>query len=285
MRRDQMDENYFYDDMSGPYRDGREWHLSDDHAYTGDRYSSDRGFQNYGQLESRHDRYYPSEHDREIARNYTSSDNGRIASGKKMDTRRPYGRSYPDPQPLRTFSPMKNHWNSDYGNSMYQQGMAGRTWAGSERADMLNEEARAARSRSSFGHGFDTSYGTGSTYGSSYYSSGRNDERSEGHYGKGPKGWRRSDEKIREEVCEGLYRDRNVDASSVEVSVKDGCVTLSGSVDSRSAKRAAEDCIEKISGVEDVQNELRVKKDNGLIGEGQTYTRGNTSTDKVSRAS
>lgn len=77
-------------------------------------------------------------------------------------------------------------------------------------------------------------------------------------FGKGPKGWKRSDEMIREDVCEALYRDVEVDASSIEVSVKDALVTLKGHVENRHSKKEAEKCVENISGVEDVYNELKV---------------------------
>lgn len=82
------------------------------------------------------------------------------------------------------------------------------------------------------------------------------------HFGKGPKGWKRSDEIMREDVCEALYRDPYIDASDIEVSVKDSCVHLRGTVDSRDVKRAAEDCAERLLGVEDVRNELSVKRAN-----------------------
>ena len=79
-----------------------------------------------------------------------------------------------------------------------------------------------------------------------------------GHYGKGPKGYRRTDERIKEDVCEALYLHRGIDASSVEVSVKDGFVTLSGEVESRDIKRRIEDEIEHLSGVDDVINQIKV---------------------------
>ncbi len=80
----------------------------------------------------------------------------------------------------------------------------------------------------------------------------------EGFFGKGPKGYRRSDERIKEEVCEALYRDKHVDASEIEVDVKEGLVTLSGTVDSRQMKRGAEECIEHLAGVTDVHNRIRI---------------------------
>lgn len=49
------------------------------------------------------------------------------------------------------------------------------------------------------------------------------------------------------------------------MSVKDGSITLKGSVESRDVKREAERCVENLRGVSDVQNEIRVKqKENGL---------------------
>ena len=79
------------------------------------------------------------------------------------------------------------------------------------------------------------------------------------HRGRGPKGYTRSDERIREDVNDRLTDDPYVDASEIEVSVSSCEVTLSGTVDSREAKRRAEDCAESVSGVKHVQNNLRVQ--------------------------
>jgi hypothetical protein len=78
--------------------------------------------------------------------------------------------------------------------------------------------------------------------------------------GKGPRGYRRSDERIREEVCEILVRDSRVDASEIEVEVKEGSVFLLGSVDSRLTKRLAEFAVEDLWGVKDVINQLKILK-------------------------
>lgn len=77
--------------------------------------------------------------------------------------------------------------------------------------------------------------------------------------GVGPRGYKRSDDRIYEEVCEVLAQDPGIDASDIDVGVKDGTVTLAGSVDSRFAKRQVEDCIEGVSGVNDVINNIRVE--------------------------
>lgn len=79
------------------------------------------------------------------------------------------------------------------------------------------------------------------------------------HFGKGPRNWKKSDERIKEEICEALYYDRFVDASDIEVQVEDGVVFLRGWVESREAKREAEKCIEDVVGVFDVRNELHMR--------------------------
>jgi hypothetical protein len=76
--------------------------------------------------------------------------------------------------------------------------------------------------------------------------------------GRGPRGYRRSDERIREEVCERLTDAFDVDASEVDVQVENGEVTLGGSVTSRHAKRRVEDIADAIHGVADVHNQLRI---------------------------
>ena len=77
--------------------------------------------------------------------------------------------------------------------------------------------------------------------------------------GKGPKNYVRSDERIREDVCEHLSYHPYIDASDIEVSVREGEVTLTGTVDGRMVKRAAEECCDHVRGVTDVHNHLRVR--------------------------
>src|SRR5262249_7620678 len=79
------------------------------------------------------------------------------------------------------------------------------------------------------------------------------------HRGKGPKGYKRSDERIKEDVSEALKNDSDVDASNIEIDVQGGEVTLRGEVQSRREKRAAEDCAQDVAGVDDVTNQLRVR--------------------------
>ena len=79
--------------------------------------------------------------------------------------------------------------------------------------------------------------------------------------GRGPKDYQRSDDRVREEICDCMTDDPMLDASEITVAVSNGEVTLSGSVASRDQKRRAEDVAERISGVKDVTNQLRVSRE------------------------
>lgn len=79
------------------------------------------------------------------------------------------------------------------------------------------------------------------------------------HRGKGPKGYTRSDDRIREDVSDALMQDGDLDASDIEVTVKKGEVTLQGQVADRADKRRAEERAEACAGVQDVQNNLKVR--------------------------
>jgi hypothetical protein len=76
--------------------------------------------------------------------------------------------------------------------------------------------------------------------------------------GVGPRGYKRPDARIWEDVCERLTADADVDASDITVDVSQGEVTLRGTVESRRVKRRAEDLAEDVSGVRDVHNHLRL---------------------------
>lgn len=76
--------------------------------------------------------------------------------------------------------------------------------------------------------------------------------------GQGPRGYQRSDERIREEISDRLMEHGELDASEIEVAVDKGEVTLSGTVPDRWTKRMAEDVAEQCMGVRDVMNQLRV---------------------------
>jgi len=76
--------------------------------------------------------------------------------------------------------------------------------------------------------------------------------------GIGPKGYHRSDERIKDDINDRLSDDPYVDASDVEVLVENGEVTLSGRVMSKAIKRRAEDIAESVSAVSNVENRIRI---------------------------
>jgi hypothetical protein len=90
--------------------------------------------------------------------------------------------------------------------------------------------------------------------------------------GKGPKGYKRSDDRIREEVNDMLLGAYELDSENIEVSVKDGEVTLTGTVSDRNDKWEAEQLASAVLGVDEVINQLRVKRSS----EGESSQQGGT---------
>ncbi|MGK8206052.1 BON domain-containing protein [Burkholderia cenocepacia] len=86
---------------------------------------------------------------------------------------------------------------------------------------------------------------------------------------RGPKGYTRSDERIREDVCERLAHAFEIDVSDVSVQVQEGCVTLDGTVPARWMKHGIEDLADDCLGVRDVDNRVRVRRederDTGMV--------------------
>ena len=89
--------------------------------------------------------------------------------------------------------------------------------------------------------------------------------------GRGPRGYSRSDDRIREDVCDRLTDDPWIDATDIEVRVQNGEVTLTGLVRERKDKRFAEDLVDDLPGVREVHNQLRVAS-------GHDVTRGSMDT-------
>lgn len=78
------------------------------------------------------------------------------------------------------------------------------------------------------------------------------------HRGKGPKNFRRSDERILEDVCEYLEDDGRIDASEIEVNINQGVITLTGPIESRKMKKFIENQVDHCRGVRDVRNNLEI---------------------------
>ncbi|MCO4891507.1 BON domain-containing protein [Cupriavidus sp. WGtm5] len=75
----------------------------------------------------------------------------------------------------------------------------------------------------------------------------------------GPKNYRRGDDRVHDEVCDRLAHAHELDVSEVTVRVQDGLVTLEGHVGDRRSKYDIEAIAERVFGVQDVINHIRVR--------------------------
>lgn len=91
--------------------------------------------------------------------------------------------------------------------------------------------------------------------------------------GRGPKGYQRSDARIREDICDRLMMSW-MNAENVDVLVRDGEVTLQGTVKSRDEKRAIEALAEAVLGVKDITNALRLERAEQVRTEARPEQRG-----------
>jgi osmotically-inducible protein OsmY len=98
--------------------------------------------------------------------------------------------------------------------------------------------------------------------------------------GRGPRGYKRSDDRIHDDINDRLTDDPYLDASDIDVSVNNCEVTLSGRVDTRLAKRRAEYIAEWVTGVTNVQNNLRVDQESRTA----DITTGTTTTTATTEA-
>jgi hypothetical protein len=86
----------------------------------------------------------------------------------------------------------------------------------------------------------------------------RQQGRAQRRYPLGPKGYTRSDERLREDISERLMQAYHIDSSEVTVQVQGGKVVLEGTVPNRYMKHAIEDIADAAPGVQDVDNRMRV---------------------------
>jgi osmotically-inducible protein OsmY len=152
-----------------------------------------------------------------------------------------------------------------FGRSGGQGGMGGRG---------MHEGGSAGQS----GYGGGSTYGMSGGQGGVGTSMGRGQATQRG-VGRGPKGYKRSDERIREDICDRLMQNDDLDSSDVEVQVSGGEVTLQGTVESRQMKHVIENIVDSVQGVQEVHNQLRVKRagQGQETGEDKTGAQGQTS--------
>ena len=75
----------------------------------------------------------------------------------------------------------------------------------------------------------------------------------------------RTDDLIAEDVLAGLEAAEEIDAAVVDIYVENGVVSLNGTVDSYAIKKLATKIAERVEGVTEVHNHLRIRKDAGVL--------------------
>lgn len=199
---------------------------------------------------STHSDYETNDRNRQPSR-YSSLDEDRYSGdrgSRNMDRSGSSSERFGYPSSMNAWSGSDRSYNSGK-----TAGRMGQSSFGTQDHDSSNPHSYGQAGSSAFG-----SFGEGSLDRAERSDWGTSSSQS--FHGKGPKGYKRSDDRIKEDVCETLARDHRIDASDIEVTVEDAMVTLSGTVDSREIKRAAEMVIENLSGVADVRNDIKVKK-------------------------
>jgi hypothetical protein len=176
---------------------------------------------------------------------------------------RDYGRGYDEDRWRSGQGYSGGMYNRDYGSYGRGYDEDRWRWGGQNYSGGMHN-----RDYGSYGRGYDEDrWRSGQGYSGSSYSAPTSWTYTEywyipgPHTGRGPKGYQRSDERIKEDVCERLMQHGQIDASDMEIDVQNGEVTLRGTVDQRQAKRMAEDAAESVSGVREVRNELRVRQE------------------------
>jgi osmotically-inducible protein OsmY len=277
-----------YDDRYGRGGYRRDRDRADDRGYAERAGDEVRSW--FGDDEAQRRRNLDELHDRQHERTYSSDWDRRDwqrdrsdwdRSSAHADWRRPGSRD--DSNRQQDWS--RSNWNpSNWGQSHWNAESRPSDW---HRPEYVSAANRDAMRRSSAQGGWDRERGNRSyedawRYGNREYYDYQptrpsrewslDDGRTEfggQRYGRGPKGYQRSDSRINEDVCDRLtYSD--VDAENIEVRVQNGEVTLSGWVRERWDKRRAEDVAEDVAGVRDVHNNIRVNRETRGIGQSDT---------------
>jgi osmotically-inducible protein OsmY len=175
-------------------------------------------------------------------------------------------------QQERDFGSYRDRNTSDYGNygrsyygsqPSYGRGQAdeSRQWR-SQQGSYGNRDDYGSRSAGvdslAGAYGRDPQ-GSSRNYGRSYGQNFGSSSGTQSFRGRGPQGYQRSDERLKEMICERLTDDPAIDASNVTIDVTGQVVKLTGMVDDRSTKYEIEELVERMGGVKDIDNQLRVQ--------------------------
>jgi osmotically-inducible protein OsmY len=224
--------------------------------------------------------------ERDRQNHYSPEHDWRDDSWRREGQDNRHGRHESQWTPEAGYTSRGDAWQSGYGGRDQQHDYRSQ----SQQLDYSSQGRQRENGRQPFGgEGLQAPYGGGqqsgyapqSGHGSGWQSgdswggnwqSGYGGTQQERTLRRGPKNYTRSDERIREDVCERLMQS-GVDASDVTVSVRDGKVILEGSVPERRMKHRIEDIAEQCFGVSDVDNNVRVARQDrsaGWTGMGET---------------
>jgi len=250
---------------------------SSDRSGSSDRYGSDRSSSGSDRYEYRPQQDYRSMRDdtrydtRGSSQRFNEYDQSFDPNlGGRSQSRRNDG-DYERPSSYQGSNYGSGSYGQSYGSNRdtygsQRSGFSGRYGQGSGYGSSQNRDSSSqGYGSSSYGQG----YGSSMDYGSQQYGQHGNGSQSQrwgsessmqSKAGKGPKGYRRSDERIKEEISDMLTSHPEIDPSEVEIKVSIGEVTLTGTASSRHEKRLIEDLASQVSGVSDVTNQLRVQQ-------------------------
>jgi osmotically-inducible protein OsmY len=263
---------------------------------------------NYGQSQSNYgQRYNQDRNDRDFSQRYNSGgfDAGRYPNYSAWDNRYRGGEhdqwrrnEHDNSYAQQGYGAANRGWQQEqnvggwYGQDLYrpaqQQGSLHRDW--NARGYPYENESRGAQRGYGFGSNYDANANQrheDDSFGQQLRDGANRVARKVKRVFRGPKGYKRSDDRIREDVSDRLAEQSQVDPSEIEVAVANGDVTLTGSVNSRHEKFLAEEIADDISGVNDVHNQLRVRREQqshaGTAGGETSSTIANQNTTEAQR--
>ncbi len=223
---------------------GRSYSQADGEPYEGEgrghesqsygRYGMNQQYSRYGSSQGYGEGRGPWEGDGRESRSYGT---GRAEYSEGASPSSGSGRSFDSGRRVSSYRSERSPGDGRPAVSGYGE----EKWRPSDRFDGYDRSSESGRLHGSLGQGFARGRFTG----------------------RGPKGYQRSDDRIKEDVSEALSRDGDLDASEIEVIVVSGDVTLEGTVPDRESKRLAEDLAEDLPGVKQVQNRLRIENGRG----------------------
>ena len=257
-----MDQHYSQDDQ---YGDADRSQYSQQNS----AYSQGQNRPSYGQNAERQNQKFGGNP------NFQSGRTGLSGSNSAQDLGSHSGEYFgTDYSPNESYSQSFNDANSSSGNQGYSRDFSG---SSSQNYGAASRGQNQVSKSNTGQHGNDRS--TSTSYGNMMSSNGRSgsnlsersdfggnqysdqSRQSQSFKGLGPKGYKRSDERLQEDIHERLTEAHHIDASEITVRVSEGKVTLEGSVTDRRVKHQIEDLVEACAGVSDIDNRISVARD------------------------